>query len=96
VTPAELEEWKRYAAGRARVLRGLGTTASELRALPLPGPLERYIVTGAPMSAWKRDLGAMSAQVPRYVYGIGAALAIFFASRAYKRWRDEPPKREAR
>ena len=71
---------------------GLGDAATDLRALPLPGTLGRYLATGAPMPAWKRDLGAMTAQVPRYVYGIGAALAILLASRSYKRWRDEPPK----
>lgn len=77
-------------------LAGLGDAASDLRSLPLPGALERYLATGAPMPAWRRDLGAATAQIPRWVYGAGAVLAILLAAKAYKTWRDEPVKREAK
>jgi len=79
------------AARRAR-RRGMGDAASDLRSLPLPGSLERYVVTGAPMSSLKRDLGAISAQIPRWVYGGSAVLAILLAAKAYKSWRDEPAR----
>lgn len=69
-------------------VRGIGDAASDLRAMPLPGALERYLATGAPMSVWRRDLGAATAQIPRWVYGVGAALAVVFGARAYTRWRD--------
>lgn len=92
MTGAERKEFEAFMRGRAGVLRrklAMGDAASDLRSMPLTGSLERYLATGAPMPAWKRDLGAMSAQVPRYVYGGAALLALFLASRAYKRWRDE-------
>ena len=75
---------------------GLGDAASDLRSLPLPGALERYVVTGAPMSSLRRDLGAATAQIPRWVYSAGAVLAILLAAKAYKTWRDEPARSEAR
>jgi len=92
VTGAERDEFEAYMRGRARELRrrtAMGDAASDLRSMPLPGSLERYLATGAPMPAWKRGLGAMAAQVPRVGYGVGALRAFFFASRAYQRWRDE-------
>ena len=71
-----------------RAQSGLGDAASELRAMPLPGALERYLATGAPMPSFRRDLGAMSAQVPRLVYGGAALLAIVLAAKSYRKWRD--------
>jgi len=72
----------------ARRRRGMGDAASDLRALPLPGSLERYLATGAPMPSYKRDLGAATAQIPRWGYGLGAVLAILLGAKAYTRWRD--------
>lgn len=82
------ERSARIQARRAQA--GLGDAASDLKQLPLPGPLERYLATGAPMGTFRRDLGAATAQIPRLVYGLGAVLAVLFGAKAYKRWRDEP------
>ena len=68
---------------------GFGDAASDLRALPLPGSLERYLATGAPMSTIRRDLGAATAQIPRWAYGALAGVAILLGAKAYTRWRDE-------
>jgi len=70
-------------------LAGLGDAASDLRALPLPGALERYLATGAPMSTVRRDFGAATAQIPRLGYAALAALALLLAGAAYRRWRDQ-------
>ena len=89
--PAETEELKDLLTGRARKLGrlgALGDARSDLNAMPLPGALARYLTTGAPMPSWKRDLGAMTAQVPRWAYGVLAGASIFFAGKAYRRWRD--------
>lgn len=91
MTPADRSELEGFLRGRAQKLGrmgSLGDARSDLNAMPLPGALARYLTTGAPMPTWKRDLGAMSAQVPRLVYGALAAASLFFASRAYRRWRD--------
>ena len=78
-----------------RVRRPLGDASGDLRKLPLPPELERYLASGVPMASWRRDLGAVSAQVPRWVYGALAALSVLVAAKAYRNWRDAQPKGKA-
>lgn len=75
---------------RLRERRAVGDAASDLKALPLPVALERYLVSGVPMSTWKRDLGSATAQVPRVVYGALAAVAFLVAAKSYRNWRHRP------
>jgi hypothetical protein len=85
------QEVTSFLAGRAAELRkrkGMGDATSDLRALPLPPALERYLQTGAPMSTIRRDLGAATAQIPRWGFGVLAAVAFLLAGSAYRRWRD--------
>jgi len=85
------EETRQFFAARAAALharRGVGDAGSDLRALPLPPALERYLQTGAPMSTLRRDLGAATAQIPRWGYGILALVAFLLSGSAYRRWRD--------
>jgi len=89
VTDAEFEACgKRIVRAVVEGQSGLGLTPAELSQLPVPGAMSRYLATGAPMPGWKRDLGAATAQVPRWLYGVGALGALYFASRAYRKWRD--------
>ena len=61
----------------------------DVKKMPLPEEMERYISIGQPMSTWRRDLGSAMGQVPRLVYGAGIALSLFMARRAYKRFKKE-------
>ena len=85
-------EVARFLAARAESIRArrqaMGDAGSDLRALPLPPALERYLQTGAPMSTLRRDLGAATAQIPRWGYGLLALAAFLLAGSAYRRWRD--------
>ncbi len=86
------EATRAFLASRAAAIRArretLGDAGSDLRALPLPPALERYLQTGAPMSTLRRDFGAATAQVPRWGYGVLALVAFLLAGSAYRRWRD--------
>lgn len=78
-----------YDAGffQQNALFGLGGVAhvpeSELRLMP--PAVQRYLRFGEPVGTVRRDLGAASAQVPRWGWGLGAAAALLLTYRAYKR-----------
>lgn len=63
--------------------------AIDVKTLPLPEPMERYVSIGQPMSSWRRDFGSAFSQVPRLVYGAGIVVSLFMARRAYKRFKKE-------
>lgn len=87
-TKSEVTSFLRARAQAVRGRRGMGDAGSDLRSMPLPPALERYLQTGAPMSTFRRDLGAATAQVPRWGYALLALGAFLIAGSAYRRWRD--------
>ncbi len=56
----------------------------------LPPKVQRYVRFGEPVGTIRRDLAASSAQVPRWVWGLGAAVALVLAYRSYKRHQKRP------
>jgi len=51
----------------------------------MPPKVQRYLRSGEPVGTVRRDLGAASAQVPRLVWGAGAAGALVLAYYSYRK-----------
>lgn len=92
MTPAEREEIRVVLGERAARVRarraaasGFGAAPADLNSMPLPPALDRFLKTGAPMSSFRRDLGAATAQVPWWAYGVGGLVAFYMGYKAYKR-----------
>lgn len=74
-------------------LFGLGASPAQNRAL-FPEALRRYVETGEPMPAWRRDLAAASAQVPRWTWMVGAGVMLTIAYMSYKAHNKNGEKRQ--
>jgi hypothetical protein len=80
---------------QANALFGLGGVQRlpETEVRMLPPKVQRYVRAGEPVGTVRRDLAAASAQVPRWVWGIGAALALYLAYRSYQQHQKRPAKK---
>lgn len=67
-------------------LFGLGAVPSSEA---LPPDFARFLATGAPMPAWKRDLGSAANQVPYWLYGLIGLVGVASAYKMYKQWKKE-------
>lgn len=67
-------------------LFGLGALpAAAVTPGALPVAFRRYVEAGVPMPSWRRDLGAATSQIPRWVWGLCAVGALALAYRALPR-----------
>ena len=74
-------------------MMGLGQLPeSEVRILP--PKFQRYVRSGEPMGSFLRDMGTASAQVPRWIWGVGAAVALGMTYWSYKKFKKSKPEPE--
>lgn len=70
-------------------LLGLGAAAqvSDAELAAMPDEVRRYLVTGEPMGTLRRDLGAASAQIPRWTWAILMVGGGYMTYRSYQAWK---------
>jgi hypothetical protein len=59
--------------------------------IAMPPAVQRYVATGTPPSAFRRDLVTMSNQIPRVAY---AAIALGAAWLAWRSWKSAEGERK--